>query len=435
MHVDDNLCADVMAHLARTIYSSVAGLFDVLGRPVHAGVPTVLSDDKFSAWCNHLRKLVGRQFDSCRLTVGITPAKREALLTLLGDWATRASHGLKDIAHLLGTLENHTRYVPWARVHFCVLQNAIRKALHVRHQILVRRCNRQGREVSLARQLPQALHSRIGPLIQRERALLLWTTRQTFSVTPEVKACVGALKSYVANTSSPWEVPIGMVIPRTPHFRSRGDASLVGGGAYCMELRFWLDVRWGPEVLTGIHNCKPSAPGYVHINALEFIVIILQLAAIRVRLSEPGVGPTYFNGARPHIPVWLGETDNTVSDSWATRVSSRGVQGQGLTRVYAELLRTTRVHTTTRHLAGKLNVVADDISRNDFSLSPRARVQRIRALHPSLEHYEYFLPSPELGRHLFSHLFSGPSTEPYVLPPVLGQFLPASSTDYGAFTI
>ena len=204
---------------------------------------------------------------------------------------------------------------------------------------------------------------------------------------------------------------------------------------YASNSKSKVNCLWGPEVLTGIHNCKPSAPGYVHINALEFIVIILQLAAIKVRITEPGAGGRYFGGELPHIPVWLGETDNTVSDSWATRVSSKGAQGQGLTRVYAELLRTTEIHTTTRHLAGKLNVVADDISRNDFSLPPHARVQRIHALHPSLEHYEYFLPSAELGQHLFSHLFSGPSTEPYVLPPVLGRFLPASSTDYGAFTI
>ena len=435
MHVDDNLYADVLAYLSRTIYSSVAGLFDILGRPTHQGVPTVLSDDKFSAWCNHLRKLVGRKFDSRRLTVGITQLKRQALSALLEEWTQRTTYGLKDIAHLLGTLENHTRCVPWARVHFCVLQNAIRKALHIRHQILVRRYNRQGREIALARELPQVLHSRIGPLIQRERALLLWTTRQAYSVTPDVMACVAHLKAYVDDTDSPWEVPIGRVIPRNPHFQSRGDASLVGGGACCPGLQFWLDVKWSPEVLTGIHNRKPSAPGYVHINALEFIVIILQLAAIKVRITEPGAGGRYFGGELPHIPVWLGETDNTVSDSWATRVSSKGAQGQGLTRVYAELLRTTEIHTTTRHLAGKLNVVADDISRNDFSLPPHARVQRIHALHPSLEHYEYFLPSAELGQHLFSHLFSGPSTEPYVLPPVLGRFLPASSTDYGTFTI
>ena len=225
-----------------------------------------------------------------------------------------------------------------------------------------------------------------------------------------------------------------MIIPRVPHFTSRGDASLVGGGAYCPRLEFWFDVQWGARIISGVNNCKPSDPGYVHINSLEFIVVILQLAAIRTRMESPAWA-LYFPHGVPDIPVWLGETDNTVSNSWATRVSAKGSQGQGLVAIYSELLRTTRLHTTTRHLAGKLNVVADDISRNDFSLSPRLRVQRLVNLHPLLADYDYFHPSPELARDLSSHLYSGPSTGHYELPRVLGQFKPAHSTDYGSFTI
>ena len=180
MHVDDGLYADIRRYLIRTICASVAGLFAVLGKPTSRSVPTVLSDDKFSAWYNHTRKLVGRHFDSRSLTVGMTPDKRSVLLTLLTEWEAKASYGLKEVAHLLGTLENHTRYAPWARAHYCTLQNAVRVALHTRHKILERRYSEPRRRAALQSQLPQHLASRIGPLIQRERALLLWSTRQAF---------------------------------------------------------------------------------------------------------------------------------------------------------------------------------------------------------------------------------------------------------------
>jgi hypothetical protein len=94
------------------------------------------------------------------------------------------------------------------------------------------------------------------------------------------------LISYMEATGSPWEVPLGMIIPRDPHFWSRGDASHAGGGAYCPGLRFWFDIGWSPAVVHGTRNVKPcSAPNYVHINALGLIVIILQLVSIKTRLD------------------------------------------------------------------------------------------------------------------------------------------------------
>ena len=178
-------------------------------------------------------------------------------------------------------------------------------------------------------------------------------------------------------------------------------------------------------------NFSPSAPGYVHINAfLEFIVVILQLAAAIVRFEGvmPGDITPYFPGGQPTIPVWLGETDNTVSRSWEARATAKSSQGQSLVSVYAELLRRGRIHTLCKHLAGKLNVVADSISRNDFSLPISVRLAQLFQKHPSLASLDYFLPSPELLQLLTQRLFSRHIPVPCELPTVLGQFLPAGST-------
>jgi hypothetical protein len=437
MHVDDALYADIGSHLVHTICSSVGALFGVLGMPTNPLVPSPLSTDKFEGWYNHQRKLVGRHFDSRQLTVGMLPYKRDRLLELLRFWTSSLSYDLLEISHLLGVLENHTKYARWARCWYFALQNHARRALFARYQILARQYQRRGQELRFARQLPVSLLHRVDSLVAKDKALLLWSTRQRFSVDSIMLDALGHLLAYIENTASPWEVPLGMIIPREPHFWSRGDASLTGGGAYCPGLLFWFDVAWSPKVRHGTRNVKPSSPDYVHINALEFIVIILQLAAIKARLDLATVQDslTYFPAGRPDIPVWLGETDNTVSKSWENRATSRTSQGQGLVSIYSELLRTSSIHTQCQHLAGVLNTVADDISRNDFSLPSNLRCSQLFLKHPSIASLDYFLPSPELLLLLTSQLYSKRSPAPCALPTVLGQFVPAGCTIFGSVTI
>ena len=437
MHVDDALYADVGPQLIRTVCASIAGLFGVLGVPTNPLVPSPLSADKFEAWYNHERKLVGRRFNSRSLSVGMLDYKKDQLVALLTEWSTRSSYELLDIAHLLGVIENHTKYARWARCWYFALQNAVRRILFQRHKILLRRYNRDQRELSFKRQLPAHLLDRLSHLVSSERAQLLWSTRQRFSVDPASRSAVTNLLRYVTTSGSPWEVPLGMIIPRDPHFWSRGDASLVGGGAYCPGLRFWFDISWSSTTLHGIRNVRPSDPGFVHINALEFVVVILQLAAIRVRLETltPKEETLYFPSGRPHIPVWYGETDNTVSCAWENRATARTPQGQGLVGVYAELLRTSHVHTQCKHLAGVDNIVADDISRNDFSLTSSSRCRQLFLKHPELEHFDYFLPAPDFVQLLMSRLYSGPTVDPCVLPMELGQFVPGGCTTFGSVSL
>ena len=62
-------------------------------------------------------------------------------------------------------------------------------------------------------------------IIAREKAYLLWTTRQRFFVDPFVVDSLSHLTHYLLDTDCPWEVPIGIIIPQDPHYFSRGNAS------------------------------------------------------------------------------------------------------------------------------------------------------------------------------------------------------------------
>ena len=187
---------------------------------------------------------------------------------------------------------------------------------------------------------------------------------------------------------------------------------------------------WSPPVTAGLRYRKSSHPGFVHINCLEYLVVLLQHAAIVVRLAEatPAQRSRWFPSGPPNLPFWLCDCDNAVSTHWDRAMSARGVPGQNLIGIAAELKRCFPLRAETQHLPGEENVVADDISRNDFSLPFPSRSAQLFAKHPSLATWDFFLPSPALLQLLYSRLFSGPAPVPCVLPTVLGRFVPAGST-------
>ena len=160
--------------------------------------------------------------------------------------------------------------------------------------------------------------------------------------------------------------------------------------------------------------------------------MITQFAAVIMRLEDCDQGlsdhSVYFPNGPPNIPVWLVESNNMVSVAWERKATSASLQGQGLVSVYAELLRHRHIQTHCDHFAGSLNVVADDISRNDFSLSFSARIEKLCKEHPMLSALDFFLPSPKLLQLLTLRLFSRLNPVSCLLPTQLGQFLPVDST-------
>jgi len=339
---------------------------------------------------------------------------------------------LLEIATLLGTLENHTRCARWARCWFFSLQNAVRTMLHGRCKIVSRVFNRSGRVATLCRQLPATLMTRLHSILARDKAQLLWATKQRCAVTPEIRASSQHLLACSTETADPWDVPLGLIVPRNLHVSSRGDASLAGGVACCSAIRFWFDIVWSQRAVKGATRTKSAAEGFVHINALEFIVVTLQFAAVITRLEDCDQGHSdcgaYFPNGPPNIPVWLVESDSMVSVAWERKATSASLQGQGLVSICAELLRHRHIQTRCDHLAGSLNVVADDISRNDFSLSFSAHVEKLHKEHPVLSTLDFFLPSPNLLQLLALRLCSRLNPVPCSLPARLGQFLPVDST-------
>ncbi|CAB9529093.1 hypothetical protein SEMRO_2400_G326220.1 [Seminavis robusta] len=300
-----------------------------------------------------------------------------------------------------------------------------------------RRYPRSKLQSYLATQLPQQLAHRLGNLVSRQQALLIWKSKAKVVSTAAIRSSLSRIREYIVSTSHPWSAHIGFVIPRVHHIHSLGDASLLGVGGYSPTLQFWFDIRWSAATLAKL-QLPSTDPSFLHINALEFIAIIVQLAAITTRLrSIPSSGPSpFFPDGRPHLPIVLVETDNTSALSWAETATSSSSHGQALLDIYSELLRLQLFGINAKHIKGEDNVLADYLSRpTNASLSFPSRRAQLLARHPSMTTWDYFHLSAEMQQLLISRLSSVQPVEALQLPATLGQFVPTASTTSSLLTL
>jgi hypothetical protein len=428
-HVDDNLYADVGEHLVRAVSASVLALYSVLGFP-RPELPNALSTEKLDTRYNHQRKALGNLVDTRRMEVAVLAIKRTQMIALLEEWTQKIAFSLREISSLHGSLESLTRHIKWARPLFFALQNAIRFELRRRYHILKRRYGTSKRIASLERDLTPALLHRLDTLIARDKAQILWSSRAMIAMTINIRNSLNIILSSLLDPLHHWAQPIGFIILRDPHFTSLGDASGRAGGAYNAFLMFWFDIIWSARVRRSI--ALPSThPDYVHINSLEFIVVILQVAAVVVRLDSLSTEQrtALFPSGIPAQPILLCLTDNTAAEKWSNKVTSKSLQGQQLIGILAELLRTRNIGLNARHIPGVENILADYISRpTNFNLSHSERSEQIYQMNASARTWDFFLPSPELLQSLTCALYSTPTQGLPSLPKNLGRFVPAGST-------
>jgi hypothetical protein len=248
------------------------------------------------------------------------------------------------------------------------------------------------------------------------------------AMTPAIHKQLEFLHEYLSDTSNPWEISIGHIIPRVPQWVTAGDASTLGGGALSFQLEFVFDVVWSNAITKGL-RLRPQAQGYIHINQLEMVVIIYQLSAV-IQLLEDGI-----TNAHIGVPLLRIMTDNMTSRHWADKASAKlgSHKGQLLVNLYAQLLRRTHIGIEAKYINTKDNVHPDYISRLDPNLSSAERLQQIVQLVPQVISWRSFQPSPILNSYLSSVLVTG--SAPTEIPKRLGRFDLVSSISSISFTL
>ena len=431
-HVDDCTYAHTRHYMLRTISASVISLFEIFGYPSPT-FPTPLSIAKFEAFFTHHRRALGRGINTRSMTLYLLPDKRKDVCAVLTEWieSHSTSFTLQSAAIVAGTLENISELARWSRPWFYAFRNALREALTQQWHIINRKFNTNRRRDRLRRNLPSSLLYRLNGLIARDKAKLLWSTTVTTRTPPVAIHSLRAILTYLSDESNPWQISIGHYIPRVPHIISYGDASTSAGGAFSPTFELWFDIYWNEDIVTGTQQ-KPSHPGFIHINCLEFIVMILEFAAIstylatmprdtiRQRLKCP-------IPAEPVVTAWI---DNTSAKSWTNKISANRPASHNLCWILAELLRPSNIGLNAKWIPGKDNTTADLISRppSPRPTSHSTRRSQIFRSEPKLQTWTYFLPSPELRHILKSALSTTAWVKPPLIPKTLGHVVTDVST-------
>ena len=423
-HVDDNMYADIPELMPRSAAASVISLYEIVGYP-DGRIPDPISWDKFGSAYGHIRRVVGWEFNTRSLTYTLPDDKRQSLVDMLTEWSQKSQCNILEAATLHGTLADASRANRQGRALFFSFQNALRRAIQLRFNQVRGYYSRQKKQKTFVAQLPRHLHHRIDAMIARDMAALLWNKKAKISISEAVTFELKHIKNLLTNPEYKWEMSIAHVVIRDPQFTSIGDACLTGGGAYCHELQMWFDIHWSAATKTGLAN------NTIHINIMEFVVVILQLAAVITLLEEQQfykpLSNLFPNGI-PALAKLLIRTDNSPSQNWAHKVSSKSERGQQMVHVYAALMHRTSIAISCNHIAGVNNDLADFLSRPPTHLpSPAFRHQQIFEKEHKLKSYRYFRPHPKLLSLLASRLFTEQWTAITELPKLLGQFEAAGS--------
>jgi hypothetical protein len=165
---------------------------------------------------------------------------------------------------------------------------------------------------------------------------LLWHSKSTFPVLAHVQKDIALMIDWLRDPAVLWEKSVAHWIPCDPTFVSAGDASQVAGGAITEVLQFWFDIYWTERVRRG---CKlpPSDPDFIHINVLEFVVVLIQLAACITPL-ETDYAKSICGDTLPQIPHLWAWTDNESSKSWVNRLTTASPKAQPLLGILSPLL-------------------------------------------------------------------------------------------------
>ena len=132
------------------------------------------------------------------------------------------------------------------------------------------------------------------------------------------------------------------------------------------------------------------------------------------------------------------------ANKWFRTFSTNSAMATNALRLFAEYMRLSDVSPVPQHIAGELNVEADDVSRVHELFTPQRKIvydvpynillQQVLLKYNKMKSYDLFLPSQELLSDLLLVVSSDALTVVPSRKKILGRFLPVASISSGSAT-
>ena len=418
IYVDDCLLAALSSYITQLMCACIHAIFVVCGFPDTTVRQCPLAMNKWKAMVvSHRAVLLGLQFDSRQLTIGVTDDYRLKVLQQLDDeWPAQVKvFTLHKLVRLAGRLARLGEGAPWV--------------YHLMPQVFasIAYVLRQNNGFLLNENLPfQRVIKQIKALQRRpttevdvhhlnfylsKAAKMKFRCTQSYPIPTTLRRELTLLRAWLASDSGiVWTTPLALIIKRMPYAQAWGDACLYGGGGFSIKLRFWWHLTWPQKITrkTKLFLKDDSNRDFVSINILEFVTIIINFAAALTALQEDG------HPDDPH-PVLLNFADNMSSVRWTNHYCKGSMKARALGLLFCCLLANCFLGINAQWTAGDENKIADEISRtrepfdfDDDGTNHRSfTYSQLLQQFPQLKPCRCFQPKPEFLSLLWQTILTG----------------------------
>ena len=437
--VDDTCLAELRENLPEAIHASIQALFMTLGYPKDERVD-ILNIEKFQrVQCGEVQVQLGIEVDTRNMEVRLPTNKVERIVMLLDSvWASHRKYFTPlDGAQLLGLLRHATLVAWWGKYSFVELQGMMNDAIR-------RECYRQanGDEDIMKLYykpwravLREAHNARHDDWLMGNAPMgfkLYWNRMERVFITPDLHVELNFLRLlFSEDHRARWSSPIAQSVKRNHHFLLYTDASLEGLGAACQALGFLIRISVPPYLVKETVKYKPKAP-LITINDLELAAVVIAYAGVRTAV---------FQGRHNQCsqwPVLLCKLDNVVAKANITKGTAKSLRARALLKIFASIARYSDVGLSAEFIPGKLNVMADFLSRNvqEFEQHSNETFRSFFAKYPQMDSSAHFLPSHRLLSQIWQALQTGTVTDLQLLKiqglssrdtDILGTFAPITT--------
>jgi hypothetical protein len=183
--------------------------------------------------------------------------------------------------------------------------------------------------------------------------------KQVYVINETMRAELDFIHQALQDSGKDFEVPIGLVIPRTPMTSLYGDSSLRACSEYSATLQVWWSLSFPDEIvqrtLLHLKDNKGKTFTFISINCLEYATIIINYCTAITALLDSDI-------TNDLHPVVLCVTDNVSAKNWTMHPCKKSIIGQALARFFCGLLIGSNVGINAKWISTAANKIADNIS-------------------------------------------------------------------------
>ena len=149
------------------------------------------------------------------MMVELSPRQREKIIAYIefNSWATTKEKGtIKEIAQILGLLQNACDVFPWGMAQLFIVENLLRK--HATAGYNRAQCNKRLQRIIVneGNKIPSHLSYRLRYLGMAMECKFLWDSKTAISISKQVRLAIKIIYGYLIS-NKPWKSPIGHLIP------------------------------------------------------------------------------------------------------------------------------------------------------------------------------------------------------------------------------